>query len=121
MGLCELLKEKEITEITIKELTDSVDLNRRTFYLHYQDIYDLFEHMEDDFIHDVISIFYNAFPFDNQQTLQLLFDELLHYVSDHFEISKTLFKQPNARFINKHFPIHQAIYTYRYHFQYWSF
>ena len=101
-GLCELLKEKEISDITIKELTDRVDLNRRTFYLHYEDIYDLLEKMADDFINDTISIFSNAFPFNNEQTLKLLFDELLHYVSEHFDISRTLFKQPNTKFILKH-------------------
>ena len=35
-----LLLEKDITDITIKELCDNADINKSTFYLHYKDIYD---------------------------------------------------------------------------------
>ena len=42
-GLARLLKEKGINEITVTELTEQVDINRSTFYLHYRDIYDMME------------------------------------------------------------------------------
>lgn len=48
-GLLQLLEEKPINEISVKELTDLVDMNRGTFYFHYQDIYDLLHAMEDEF------------------------------------------------------------------------
>lgn len=48
-GLLRLLDEKPINEISVKELTDLVDVNRGTFYFHYQDIYDLLRRTEDDF------------------------------------------------------------------------
>ena len=48
-GLLQLLEEKPINEISVKELTDLVDVNRGTFYFHYQDIYDLLHAMEDEF------------------------------------------------------------------------
>lgn len=35
-GLAMLMKEKSVDEITVKELVDQVDINRSTFYLHYQ-------------------------------------------------------------------------------------
>ena len=38
-GLAGLLREKAINEITVTELTERVDINRSTFYLHYRDIY----------------------------------------------------------------------------------
>ena len=34
----ELLSSKKLNEITIKELCDKADINRGTFYLHYQDM-----------------------------------------------------------------------------------
>ena len=37
-GLLQLLDRKPINEISVKELTDLVDVNRGTFYFHYQDI-----------------------------------------------------------------------------------
>ena len=48
-GLLRLLDEKPINEISVKELTDLVDVNRGTFYFHYQDIYDLLRGIEDAF------------------------------------------------------------------------
>lgn len=41
-----LLKNKPIQEITIKELCQHAKINRGTFYLHYIDIYDLLEQIE---------------------------------------------------------------------------
>lgn len=40
-GLTELAQEKSIDKITVKELTERIDINRGTFYLHYSDIEDL--------------------------------------------------------------------------------
>lgn len=35
------IKEKELSKITIKELTDECGLKRQTFYYHFNDIYEL--------------------------------------------------------------------------------
>ncbi len=48
-GLLRLLEEKPINEISVKELSEQVDVNRGTFYFHYQDIYDLLRDMEQEF------------------------------------------------------------------------
>ena len=42
-ALTELLEQKSIDEITVKEITDLAGINRGTFYLHYIDKYDLLE------------------------------------------------------------------------------
>lgn len=47
-GLAELMQQKPPSKITVKELTDYVNLNRGTFYLHYKDINDLLDQMEDE-------------------------------------------------------------------------
>ena len=46
----ELLSVKKLNEITVKELCDKADVNRGTFYLHYQDIYDLKRQIETDLL-----------------------------------------------------------------------
>ena len=50
---CELTKDKKLNEITIKELCAKADINKSTFYLHYRDIYDLAETIENELIRDV--------------------------------------------------------------------
>ena len=52
-GLAELLKEKSLKEITVKELVEKVDINRSTFYLHYADIYDMMEKIENELTGDI--------------------------------------------------------------------
>ena len=45
-ALTQLLLEKDVRDITVRELTDLADVNRGTFYTHYRDIYDLLEQTE---------------------------------------------------------------------------
>lgn len=40
-SLKELMKEKSVEKISIREITDLAGLNRQTFYYHFEDIYDL--------------------------------------------------------------------------------
>ncbi len=47
-GLMQLMETKDIRDISVKELSDLADINRGTFYLHYRDIYDLLEQIEDE-------------------------------------------------------------------------
>lgn len=53
-GLAKLMQEKSIKEITVKELTDQVDIHRSTFYLHYTDIYQLLETIENDLLQQIL-------------------------------------------------------------------
>jgi AcrR family transcriptional regulator len=52
-SLLRLLSEKDISRITIKEICDSADVNRATFYAHYADQYDLLEKIEDELFDNV--------------------------------------------------------------------
>jgi len=49
----ELMSEKHYTKITVKEVADRADINRTTFYNHYEDIYDLVNRMESDILDDI--------------------------------------------------------------------
>ena len=47
-GITQLILQKSIKKISVRELADLVEINRGTFYLHYKDIYDLVEQIEND-------------------------------------------------------------------------
>lgn len=51
--LTELLKEKRIQDITVREISEKADINRGTFYLHYKDIFDLMEQIEKELLEDL--------------------------------------------------------------------
>ncbi len=58
----ELRSKKPIEKITVKELSDLAIINKATFYLHYKDIYDLSDSIEDELIDDCLKSMYN--PYD---------------------------------------------------------
>ena len=45
-----LRAKKPLEKITVKELSQAAMINKATFYLHYQDIYDLSNQLEDQAI-----------------------------------------------------------------------
>ena len=47
-GLVKMLETHDIQDISVKELTELVDINRGTFYLHYDDIYDMLHKVADE-------------------------------------------------------------------------
>lgn len=47
-SLINLLCKKDISQITIKEICEDADVNRATFYAHYNDQYDLLTKIGDD-------------------------------------------------------------------------
>lgn len=59
--LVDLMLEKEVGKISVKELTQKADVNRSTFYLHYLDIYDMLEQMENEFVETIQGFFHDFF------------------------------------------------------------
>ena len=49
-AFAELLSEKNINDITIKDIADRADINRKTFYNYYNGIYDLTGEIENSII-----------------------------------------------------------------------
>ena len=53
----EMVLTQEMSHIVIKELAEKADVNRKTFYLHYTDVYNVLEDVEDELLEDIKSIF----------------------------------------------------------------
>ena len=73
-GLAHPMLEKSIKEITVKELVDKVDINRSTFYLHYADIYQMLQQIEEEALDNITHILENC-PVDfsnNESTLEFV-------------------------------------------------
>ena len=49
----ELLQEKDITKVTVMELCKKADINRATFYRYYDNVYDLLDKIEAEFVHEL--------------------------------------------------------------------
>lgn len=51
----QLRAKKPLERITVKELADLAQINKATFYLHYKDIYDLSEQLENELFERVFN------------------------------------------------------------------
>lgn len=49
-----LRKQKPIERITVKELAELAYINKATFYIHYHDIYDLTEQLENELLEQIV-------------------------------------------------------------------
>ena len=49
-----LRKKKNLDKISVKELSEKAMINKATFYLHYKDVYDLSEKLENELIASMI-------------------------------------------------------------------
>lgn len=61
-GFMNLIEEKPFREITVKEIIHSADVNRSTFYHHYQDKWDLRDQYIQESLEDFM-IAFNEFDF----------------------------------------------------------
>lgn len=70
-GLADLMTEKSIQEITVKELVAHVHINRSTFYLHYSDISNMLENVKQELIEEIAEVMetYPPEPFSEQSVL----------------------------------------------------
>ena len=51
-SLMKLVGKKPLNKVTVKEITEDADVNRSTFYFHYQDVGSMVVEMEDKFLQD---------------------------------------------------------------------
>lgn len=89
-SLTKLMKEKAISRITITEICKNADINRTTFYSHYNDQYDLLEKIVQELINDINS-YLDTFEFDDniEESLQML-TKILEYIDLNSDLCKVL-------------------------------
>ena len=53
----QLLSEKSLTQLTVKELSEQADINRKTFYMYYSNIEDILSELEDELVQKLVLVF----------------------------------------------------------------
>lgn len=91
-ALAELLTEKELRSVTVKEITDIADINRGTFYKHYLDVYDLYDKMEQEILIDLglLVLELEKLPADQ------VFTHLINYVDNNRAVFRMMFSPNNT-------------------------
>lgn len=90
-SLTQLMNEKRISDITVKELTDLADMNRSTFYKYYKDIFDMLEQIETEMLIDFSKAFEKLNKGTNNYANLLSFlTHIFEYVQSNADICKIL-------------------------------
>jgi AcrR family transcriptional regulator len=89
-ALIELLKEKPITKITVTMLCKKADVNRSTFYSHYENQYDLLDKIAETVYADLKTYLNNNYLIDKSLFQKETMKILLRYVQQNSEVFKML-------------------------------
>jgi len=88
-SLLKLMEVKPIGKIQIKEICDLADVNRGTFYTHYNDQFDLLRQVQDEFAAEVKGLQDKRLT-KSMSTLEMI-TELLNYFAAQLPMCKILF------------------------------
>lgn len=90
-SLVQLMTEKEIKDITVKELSESADITRGTFYLHYNDIYDILRSMEYELFTEFNEILSQSFDNNgNRLSPEATLANIFSFLERHRDAAKVL-------------------------------
>lgn len=102
-SLLELMREKNFSQITARDVTDNADMNRSTFYLHYPDTTALLQSAEADLLAETQSLvdeYIQGSAAD--RSIRRLFEPVLDFVVEHREICTMLFENDEASQFTEH-------------------
>lgn len=87
-----LITEKDISQITIKELAETADINRKTFYMHYSCVEDILDNIENDLIKRLLAIMDDYDFSDSKFNIYGLFSSLNGLLNENLDLYKQLVK-----------------------------
>lgn len=97
-SLMELMQEKSISKITIKEICDLSEMSRSTFYLHYQDQFELLSDVENEVMENTLKALENlSGSFNTNESIEAF----LEYVKENKETFGILLCQTDSEDFQK--------------------
>ena len=101
-AMTQLVAEKDINDISVKEIADLADINRKTFYNYYTGVYQLVDEIENEIV-DYFAELIKTIDFE--QALadpSIVFYKLYSTISNHVEFIDALFSSnSNSSLVSK--------------------
>lgn len=109
-GLLNLMQQKSFTDISARDITESADLNRGTFYLHYPDTKTLLGSIEDDIMAEAQELVdLHKAEMGDSQSLRPILLPILDYIQEKHRTISLLLRNSDANsFLDK---LRNLIYT----------
>lgn len=90
-GLLELMRERRFADISIRDITERMDMNRGTFYLHYRDTASLLQSIETDMLDEAQALIDAHLAETAGGTLRPVFEPILDFVLANRDTCRALF------------------------------
>lgn len=101
-AFAQLLSEKDIDDITIKDISDTADINRKTFYNYYSGIYQIVDEIENEIVTAFEKALKDVDINKDMQTPYLIFSKLTAIINSELEFySHLLNMNHNASLVSK--------------------
>ena len=84
--LVTMMKDCSYQNISVSNLCRNADIGRGTFYLHYNDIYEVIQELEETILETFKDMVFMYFEEENKQSLQLLINKCLIWVKENSDI-----------------------------------
>ena len=101
-ALAELLMEKPLNKISVREIAERADINRGTFYLHYRDVYDMVEKIQNEIFakyHDIVN---NYEQQKNSKAIFPMLVRLFQLLEENSDLARVLVgKNGDVAFLDK--------------------
>jgi len=91
-AFAQLVSQKDITSITIKDIADAADINRKTFYNYYSGVYQIVDEIEDEIISACARVLKDMDFTYALQNPAVIFTKLVAGVNKDMEFYSHLFK-----------------------------
>jgi len=112
----ELMKEKSILSVSVKDICDLADISRSTFYDHYKDQYDLLKQIEDEtlaYFEDMLNRYKDK---QTKKDTGQMVEEMLTYIANNGNTIHVLLSENGDLTFQKkllyHFIMHNQITKY---------
>jgi AcrR family transcriptional regulator len=88
-----LLEKKDISQISIKEICEDADINRATFYAHYNDQFDLLKKIEDELLDNINAHIAEFDQINIDKNAVLLAEKIFEYLKENAKLCKLLLNE----------------------------
>jgi len=97
--LVRLLQTRNLQKISIREIAELADISRGTFYLHFTDIFDLYQAVENEVVQDITDIVSAPSPVMDEDNLERMIGAIFEYLTEHINACEALLRTDSASFL----------------------
>ncbi len=96
-----LLMERDLKDISVTEVAALADVNRSTFYLHYEDIDDLYRRTEDDIVRRISALIAAQPASDGVEFFTATVRSVVEYLSRNIELCAAIVHYNGAHLVRR--------------------